>query len=121
MSWIQDRNGNRITFSYDGNHRVSQVVDSLNRQVNITYDGSAATDCSAHYDEITFKGFGGAARSIKIWHQCLSSTLRSDFTIKTYTQLFPELNGSGNISPNTFNPRLVSAMTLPDRRQYQFL
>jgi hypothetical protein len=45
VSWIQDRNGNKITFnSYDGNQRLLQVTDSLNRQVNITYDNSSPTD-----------------------------------------------------------------------------
>ena len=79
VSWIQDRNGNRITFpTYDASHRVTQIIDSLNRQVSITYDNSAATDCTLHYDEITFTGFGLATRSIKVWHQCLSSALRSD-------------------------------------------
>jgi len=41
VSWIQDRNGNKITFTaYDANQRLLQVTDSLNRQVNISYDNS---------------------------------------------------------------------------------
>jgi len=123
VSWIQDRNGNRITFpSYDGNHRVTQIIDSLNRKVTISYDTSAETDCTSHVDVITFTGFGGAPRTITVTHGCLSSALRSDQPFLTYTQLFPvsDLNGSGNIQ-SQFNPKMVTAVTLPDRRQYQFL
>jgi len=122
VSWIQDRNGNRITFpSYDANHRVTQIIDSLNRKVTISYDTSAETDCTSHVDVITFSGFGGAPRTITVTHGCLSSALRSDQPFLTYTQLFPvsDLNGSGNIQ-SQFNPKMVTAVTLPDGRQYQF-
>jgi RHS repeat-associated protein len=123
VSWIQDRNGNKITFnSYDGNQRLLQVTDSLNRRVNISYDNSSPTDCTVHYDVITFTGFAGAVRTIQVGHDCLVNALRSDQTLMTYTQLFPpELTGSGNISPQTFNDKVVTGVTLPDGRQYKFL
>jgi len=44
--------------------------------------------------------------------------LRSGFTIQTYQQLFPEMNGSGSES---FNPTaIVSSVELPDGRHYYF-
>jgi YD repeat-containing protein len=123
VSWIQDRNGNRITFnSYDEHQRLLQVTDSLNRKVSITYDNSSPTDCSIHYDVITFTGFAAAARTILVGHDCLINALRSGQTIKQYNELFlpQELNGSSNITPNTFNDKVVTGVTLPDGRQYQF-
>ena len=121
VSSIQDRNGNITTFSYDGNGRVQTIVDSLKRQVGVSYDTSLETDCSLHYDVISFTGFGGVARTIQVGHDCLSHALRSDQSLKQYALLFPELGGSGNITPSTFNAKVVSAVLLPDGRQYQFL
>jgi len=121
VSWIQDRNGNKVTFnSYDANQRILRVTDSLNRQVNISYDTSSPTDCSVHYDVITFTGFGGTTRTIQVGHNCLGNALRSDQSLMHYTQLFPELGGSGNITPQTFNDKVITGVTLPDGRQYQF-
>ena len=64
VSWIRDRNGNKISFSYS-NMRVTTITDSLNRQVTIAYDvneGGSYGVC----DKITYKGFGGATRLIRI-------------------------------------------------------
>ncbi|MDQ3804282.1 MAG: hypothetical protein M3416_10675 [Acidobacteriota bacterium] len=55
-----DRNGNKISFGYDTNRRVTSITDSLNRQVTIVYATTAVP-----YTEIRFAGFGGAARTIK--------------------------------------------------------
>lgn len=102
---MRDRNGNQVTFSYDNVQRLTNITDSLNRQVSISY--------SAPYDEITVKGFGGTARSIKIYK---GSALRSDCSPQTYQQLFPELNQASN---NTFTPSGVTAVQLPNGQQYQ--
>ena len=74
VSLIQDRNGNQISFTYDGNLRVSTLTDSLNRQVTIAYDvaeGGQYGTC----DKITYKGFGGADRVIRISKTNLGSAL----------------------------------------------
>jgi YD repeat-containing protein len=114
VSWIQDRNGNRVTFGYDVNNRVSTITDPLNRVVTFGYDQSDNSD------HITFIGFGGAQRLIRVVHSPLHTCLRSDFSIQTYSQLFPpnELNGSGNITPQNFDPVLASAVILPNGQQY---
>ena len=118
VSWLQDRNGNRITFSYDANSRVSLIIDSLNRQISVTYDDSAADDCTTHYDVITFRGFGGTTRTIQVGHNCLSSALISGQTIKSYHDLFPELNGD---TRSSFGPKVITSLFLPDGvRRYQF-
>ena len=110
VSWIRDRNGNRVSFS------PGTITDSLNRVITYSYG-------EPHV--ITLKGFGGATRTIQVSHASLSSALRpcrpepgyQCFSIQTYKQLFPASDGS---SFTTFNPSVVSALTLPDGRQYRF-
>lgn len=38
VTWMRDRNGNKLSFTYDGFSRVTTITDSLNRQVTIVYD-----------------------------------------------------------------------------------
>lgn len=112
VTWMRDRNGNKLTFSYDIYLRMTSVTDSLNRQVTINYDAGGGA-----YQEITYRGFGGATRSLKVYFSYLSTVLRSDFTLLTTYQMFPELNGAGN---GYHNPLVVSAVELPNGKQYQF-
>jgi RHS repeat-associated protein len=112
VTWMRDRNGNRVTFGYDSFQRLSTVTDSLNRQVTIAY----ASD-SIPYDQVMLKGFGGAARTIKVYQTNLQNALRSDFSYLSYTQLFPELNGAvSGLGPLP----VVSAVELPNGQQYHF-
>lgn len=112
VSWMRDRNGNKLTFAYDIYQRMTSVTDSLNRQVTISYNTGAGT-----YDQITFKGFGGTTHNIKVYFASLSTVLRSDFTLLTTAQMFPELNGAGG---GSYNSLVVSAVELPNGKQYQF-
>lgn len=125
ITWIRDRNGNRLSFAYGTNfndldsfNRVISVTDSLNRQVTIQYKQTDQT--YGLVDRISFKGFGGAARTISIaLYGNLSSFLRSTtpaYSTQTLKQLFPELNGA----QTTYNPTVVSAVYLPDGRSFQF-
>jgi len=78
VTWIRDRNGNKISFAYDSSSRVASITDSLNRQVTIVYDhneGGSYGVC----DKITYKGFNGTygtARVIRISKTTLSNVLR---------------------------------------------
>lgn len=112
VTWMRDRNGNKLTFTYDTLQRLTSVTDSLNRQVTINYNAGGGA-----YQEITYKGFGGATRSIKVYFNFLSNVLRSDFTLLSAAQLFPELNGAGS---GAYNPTVVSVVELPNGKQYQF-
>lgn len=112
VTWMRDRNGNKLTFNYDTYLRMTSVTDSLNRQVTINYDAGGGA-----YQEITYKGFGGATRSLKVYFAYLSTVLRSGFTMLTTGQMFPELNGAGG---GYHNPLVVSAVELPNGKQYQF-
>jgi RHS repeat-associated protein len=112
VSWVRDRNGNKLTFTYDGSNRVSMITDSLKRQVTITYNTGPGTS-----DQITYKGFGGASRSVLVNYMSLANALRSDYaSTLTPKALFPELNGSNT---SQHNPTVVSSVTLPNGQQYQ--
>jgi YD repeat-containing protein len=112
VTWMRDRNGNKLTFTYNLNQRPTSITDSLNRQVTITYGSLGG------YDEISYKGFGGATRSIKIYLTNLQYALRSDYSLLTYQQLFPELNGASSVPANV---AVIGAVELPNGKQYQFL
>jgi RHS repeat-associated protein len=115
VSWMRDRNGNKLSFTYDVYKRVTSITDSLNRQVAVNYD---VTDGSYGLcDQIIFKGYGGAQRIIRVSKTNLGSALRSGYSLGTYASLFPELNGS---SSTTYDPTVVSSVWLPDgTRRYQ--
>jgi YD repeat-containing protein len=117
VSWIRDRNGNKTSFTYDGNSRVITITDSLNRQVTIQYqfqDVAPFGLCT----RIIFRGFGGAERIIRVSGTNLGSALRPGYSLGTHASLYPELNGS---SSTIYDPPVISAVWLPDGvRKYQF-
>jgi YD repeat-containing protein len=121
ITWMRDRNGNKLSFTYDAFGRVITITDSLNRQVTINYDVSDVAPYSL-CDQIVFNGFGGAQRVIRISHTSLGNALRpnSGYSIKTPggpNGLFPELSGGSTSTP--FNPTVASAVWLPDGRSYR--
>src|SRR5437588_3680522 len=124
VKWLRDRNGNQLNFQYDQYQRVILITDSLNRTVNISYANTQQSP-PVLFDSISFTGFQGTARTIKVWTAQLHDALRngsaqgsSAFAIKNYQQLFPELNGADPNFPN--DPWVVSRVTLPDGREYHF-
>jgi RHS repeat-associated protein len=114
VDWMRDRNGNLVMFGYtyiNGYRKLVSIVDSLGRQVTIS-NGSPVT--------ITYQGFGGLDRTIKINIAGLSTAvLRSDFQIHTEDYLFPGLHNPEEGSLNV-TPQVVSSVELPDGRTYQF-
>jgi len=123
VTWIRDRNGNKISFQYDTSSRMTTITDSLNRQVTIVYDyneGGSYGVC----DKITYKGFNGAhgtSRVVRISKTTLSNVLRSGFSLTYIGYLFPGIGGS---TSTYYNPTVVSSVWLPDgdgvTRRYQF-
>jgi RHS repeat-associated protein len=112
ISWARDRNGNQITFTY-ASGALSQVTDPLGRQVTINY-----ADPSCNCITVNYKGFGGSARSVKIYTATLgaSGSLRSGYSLQTYTQLFAEdTTDTGN-----YNPVVVTAVVYADGTEYKF-
>jgi len=108
VSWIRDPDGNQTTFG------DNSVTDSLGRQITF----SSGSD----YSQINFAGFGGAPRTLRIHYASLSTDLRSDQTIQTYHQLFPEIYDETNSpGPSPYDVGgLVSELELPDGRAYHF-
>jgi RHS repeat-associated protein len=107
---MRDRNGNKVTFNYNG-YFLTSVTDSLNRQITI-----APPSGSPAYIQIALKGFGGATRYIKVYWG--AATLRSDFTARTYKNLFN--NTLNNASDQIYYPYASTAVELPNGQQYQF-
>ena len=119
VTWIRDRNGNKLTFVYSGSSMT--ITDSLNRQVTVNYDVSDVAPYGL-CDQITYKGFGGAQRILRVSHTNLANALRpnSGYSIRTLggpSGLFPETNGS---SSTNHDPTVTSAVWLPDGRSYKF-
>ncbi len=108
VKWIRDSNGNKLSFTYDPTKRVTLIEDSIKRTVSISY--------TTNLDTITFKGFGGQARTITVAYDTLANRLRSGYSLQTFAQLFPSLNGT----TQSCNPNVVSTVTLPDGLQYGF-
>jgi hypothetical protein len=111
VSWMRDRNGNKLTFAY-GQYGVTSITDSLNRQVTVSY----ADFQTVFYDQITFKGFGGTPRTIRVNYSALHNVLRTNrpgdlSSVQTFAALFPELTGS---SSSNYDPYKVSSVVLPD-------
>jgi RHS repeat-associated protein len=114
VSWIRDRNGNKTTFSWNNGQYV--ITDSNNRKVTVdndVNDGYPYGLC----DRITFKGFGGEDRYIRISKDSMSNLLRSGYSLQTVKDLFPELPYEGG---DYVNPTKVSSVWLPDGRKYSF-
>jgi len=121
VTWMRDRNGNKLTFSTSGSSII--ITDSLNRTVTIT----PADFVNTFSDQITVKGFGGATRTILVTYAQLANVLRTTnprgepsgrYQLQTYHNLFPELNNASSYS--TWNPWVVASVTLPNNKQYQF-
>lgn len=116
-TWIHDRNHNYLYFDYDGSGRVRSIRDSLNRRVTINY---GVTD-SAPYgtcDQITYSGFGGASRTIRISYDRLHNALRT-----TQPGDSPAVQNIGGSGTDPYDPIVVSSLWLPDTsqgRRYRF-
>lgn len=118
ISWIKDRNGNKITFSYstgNQNYLIYTITDSLNRKIIIQHVLNHPTH--GECDSITYDGFGGQSRTVYVTYTNLSNALRSGYTIQTNAQLFPQLVAANN---EDFNDKVISSVILPDNRSYNF-
>jgi RHS repeat-associated protein len=117
VTWISDRNGNKLSFTYTGG--VSTITDSLNRQVSIAYNVNDVAPYGL-CDKVTFKGFGGATRTIRVSKAPLGSALKAGYSLQTDAQLFG-IYGNGSVLEN---PTVVTSVWLPDTdgvtRRYAF-
>lgn len=129
MQWTVDRNGNKTEFEYDsedlvnGRHIGPSVIrDSIGREVEIDYNVTESSPYGLCH-KITYKGFGGAERIIRV---SLGATTRSavsstddDYLITSMisTDPYDDPFVSGVLKDWSLSPK---AVWLPDGRSYQF-
>src|SRR5262249_55867365 len=114
VTWIRDRNGNKLSFSYGGYSQMT-INHSLHRPVRVEYGVTDPT--YGLCNRIKYKGFGGAQRTIWITLGPMSTALRSGYSIQNLNALFPEMR---NASPYQFNPYVPTAIWLPNGKSYKF-
>lgn len=131
LQTVRDRNGDILTFTFGTDlndlrtyRRLTGITDSLKRFISISYsDVGIVNPAVLLYDQITYKGFGGNQRTIKVWYSDLAQALRANYTLQTYNCLFPALNSSwvcGGSSGNTiYTANVVNKVELPDGQVYR--
>lgn len=138
VAWSRDKNGNKLVFTYNASPNSSsspllaKITDSLNREIAIEHyiqDVAPYGYC----DRITYKGFGGGTKVIRISYKDVIQILRSGYTPQTGLQLFPNAFEQNYPSGNPVTPGFpywdgttaysnwkVSNVWLPDNRSYKF-
>lgn len=135
--WSRDKNGNKSTFTYatspnSSTPLLSKITDSLNREITIEHyiqDVAPYGYC----DRITYKGFGGGTKVVRISYKDSSQLLRTGFSPQTGLQLFPQAFEQSYPLGNPINPGFpywngtttysnwkVSNVWLPDNTSYKF-
>lgn len=112
VSWIRDRNGNKVSFGFEGG--AYTVTDSLNRKIRIERNVTDPT--YGLCDRIKYKGFGNADRTIWITYGSMSGALRSGYSIQNLNVLFPLINASNY----SVNPNVITKIVLPNGKFYKF-
>jgi RHS repeat-associated protein len=120
VTWMNDRNGNTISFTYNAQNEVSQVTDQNGRTMTIQYalTGSTCTGGGPTCDQITYPGWKNDPRTVEIGYNALGNVLRPDYSLETFQQLFP--NPGQYKNPNTFN-RTVAYIQYPDLNKLSIL
>lgn len=108
----RDNNGNIVRYEYDG-IRLIRVTDNMDREINVSYGGGALAT-------ITIKGFGGAIRTTVVRGRKLSNHLATGQAQLSIDQLFPVETVQLSSPNSTFNPKVVSEVTLPDGHKWEF-
>jgi RHS repeat-associated protein len=133
---ITDRNGNYITAEYITQpgytlNFLKKLTDSLNREISINYGD---TTQPSYFDEIVYKGFGGAERRIRINYAAVETAMLSGQTLGV--SLFPGVHtrcymlssgapcdptpaGSGQGS-NAVSLIVPTSIVLPNNTEYRF-
>ncbi len=108
---ITDRNGNKVSLTYSAG-QLTQVIDALGRQILINYQDASCSGCTT----ITYPGTSGNSRVIHVFSTSLAAMLRSDFSLRTYNQLFPD----DTTDQGQYNPAVVSSIEYPDGNSFTF-
>jgi len=114
ITQIEDRNGNQIQFAFQvtASGGIYTVSDPLGRQETINFTEDLDHDTQ---DVITYPGFNGQTRTIAINYSQFHNVLAGGESLRTYHELFPELNGS---SSTQFDPFVFSSVVLANGTSY---
>jgi YD repeat-containing protein len=119
VTHIIDRNGNTLTFLYEnGSNYLTSITDAEGRQYGVLLNQTDSAS-GRQYDQLSYPGFGGTTRYIKIFYDVLANVLRSDQTIKNDNQLWPGVLGVNQI-PSQVGGAFISEILLPDGTSYNF-
>ncbi len=118
VSYINDRNGNKISFS-DSLQNGLSVTDSLGRVLSNLPSVNSGYG-SSYPKTITFPGVGGVSRTIEIGGDSIGNVLRSGYTLKGNNDLFSELGADVQNQTTPQNYTVVSYVKLPNNKQYNF-
>jgi hypothetical protein len=148
VSYIYDRNGNKVSFTYDV-RGVIKIVDSLNREIHVDYNLIDPSN-NAYYDAISYYGAQGdptlpttspqsRQRVIKVYRYQLDQVLRPAGANGeegypeplTYAELFPDLSVDPGYAGVVYDPGrfpfnpadrgLPGYVILPNGTFYKFL
>jgi RHS repeat-associated protein len=121
VSSIRDRNGNTMSLSASSTTNTSfSILDNLGRSIDVGAFGgwNSSSQIVGDYP-LSYPRANGETRTVNVQRTLLENSLRSDYSIKTYRQLFPTATYLANEN-STFNDAVVSKFVIPDGRQYTF-
>lgn len=125
---IEDRNGNLTSFTYEvlpytnRKGKLLSFTDSNGGITTISY-GLHNSEFGFH-DEITYPGFNGSNKKIRITYGELGDSLRTGEILKNLTQLVGDLecpyesNDCPSLLP--FNPGVVRSIIFPENKTYHY-
>lgn len=121
-----DRNGNQIKYEYQGNVLIG-IVDTLGEGRKITLDYTSNNKGDLVKLTVTSKGItqpNGSSpdRVTTVNLTALKNVLRADQPpgMPSYDQLFPDELTQKAVGFGTFNPRVISNITLPSGHSWEF-
>lgn len=131
VTWIEDRNGNKMTLAYDTTGVYNQpldwylsapalvkITDSLNRVTNINYDDTTTNSNNCGCLTISYPGFNGVTRMTELYTDQLANHLRKDVSsLQSIGALFPT---SGQPTSYNYNPTVAISVVFADGSTYTF-
>jgi hypothetical protein len=126
ISWIKDKDGNKTTFTYytldpniDIHEKIHTITDSLGRTVTLEYNIQDVEPYGL-CDRITYKGFEGQDKTLRVSKTNLINTLRSGYTIRGARDMWHVTDQSSFAENPLVNPVVASVLWLPDGKNYKF-
>lgn len=114
VKWQMDRNGNRITFEYDGNSRLTKVYDTLGRQITIEYFNGDENTVLAR---ITVQGVNNQTRTVEVRRGWLRNNRTDGSGAPTKGELFGYLDWNPTES---YDVPTVSRIVMPSQHEWSF-